>query len=65
MTLRPRDRIALGVVLVLGLLGAFYMLALKPERPKVAALDGQIATERAKLTAAQQSYATGRRHRRR
>lgn len=60
MTLRPRDRIALGVVLVLGLLGAFYKLALAPERQKASTLESQITSERAQLTTAQQSYATGR-----
>lgn len=60
MTLRPRDRIALGVVLVLGLLGGFYKLALAPERQKASMLESQVATERAQLTAAQRSYANGR-----
>ena len=60
MTLRPRDRIALGVVLVLGLLGGFYKLALAPERQKASMLESQVATERARLTAAQRSYANGR-----
>jgi hypothetical protein len=60
MTLRPRDRIALGVVLVLGLIGAFYKLALSPERQKAATLESQIATARQHLTTAQQSYTTGR-----
>ena len=60
MNVRPRDRVALAVVGVLALVGAFYMLALKPERAKVTALDGQIAAARATLSQAQQSYATGR-----
>ncbi len=60
MTLRRRDRIALGVVLILGLLGAYYMLALKPERAKVTALAAQITTQRQALATAQQNYATGK-----
>jgi Tfp pilus assembly protein PilO len=51
----------LGVVAVIALFGAFYMLALKPERQKVSSLDTQIATARASLVAAQQSYTTGKR----
>jgi hypothetical protein len=60
MSLRRRDRIALGVVLVLGLFGAFYKLALAPERQKASTLESQIASERAQLTTAEQSYVTGR-----
>lgn len=60
MNIRPRDRIALAVVGVLAVIGAFYMLALKPERAKVTTLDGQIAAARATLSQAEQSYATGR-----
>ena len=61
MKLRGRDRILLGVVAVIALFGAFYMLALKPERQKVSSLDAQIATARSSLVAAQQSYTTGKR----
>jgi type II secretion system (T2SS) protein M len=60
MTLRSRDRIALMVLAVLALMGGFYLLALKPERQKAAHLATQIATERATLAQAEQSYATGR-----
>jgi hypothetical protein len=60
MNLRPRDRIVLGVVAVVAVLGAFYMLALKPERQKASALQAQIATQQQALTAAQQSYTVGR-----
>lgn len=60
MNVRPRDRVALVVMGVLALLAAFYLLALKPERQKVSSLDSQIASERATLTQAEQSYATGR-----
>jgi Tfp pilus assembly protein PilO len=60
MTLRPRDRVVLAVLGVVVLIGAYYMLALKPERQKVSSLDAQIATQRQALTTAQQSYNVGR-----
>lgn len=60
MSLRGRDRIALGVVLILALFGAYYLLILKPEQQKVSALDAQIATQRSALTTAQASYNQGR-----
>jgi hypothetical protein len=60
MSLRKRDRIVLAVVAVAALLGAFYMLALKPERQKASALGSQIATQRQALATAQQSYTAGR-----
>jgi hypothetical protein len=60
MTLRKRDRIVLAVVAAVALLGAFYMLALKPERQKASALGSQIATQRQALATAQQSYTAGR-----
>lgn len=60
MTLRKRDRIALAVVAVAALIGAFYMLALQPERQKVSSLDSQIATQRQALSTARQSYIVGR-----
>jgi hypothetical protein len=60
MTLRPRDRIALAVVAVLAALGAFYMLALKPERQQASSLQAQITTQQQALTAAEQSYNVGR-----
>ena len=60
MTLRPRDRVVLAVVAVLALLGAFYLLALKPERQKASALESQIVTQRHTLASAQQSYTVGR-----
>jgi hypothetical protein len=60
MTLRPRDRIALGVVLIAALVGAFYLLALKPEQQKASALDVAIATQRQTLGQEQQSYQAGR-----
>jgi hypothetical protein len=60
MTLRPRDRVVLAVVAVVAVLGAFYMLALKPERQKASALQAQITTQQQALTVAQQSYIVGR-----
>lgn len=60
MTLRKRDRIVLAVLAAVALLGAFYMLALKPERQRASALGSQIATQRQALVTAQQSYSMGR-----
>ena len=60
MTLRKRDRIVLAIVAAAALLGAFYMLALKPERQQASALESQIATQRQALVTAQQSYTVGR-----
>ena len=60
MNLRPRDRIALGVVLIAALVGAFYMLALKPQQQKAAAVDAQIAKQRQTLAQEQQTYQAGR-----
>jgi hypothetical protein len=60
MNLRPRDRIALSVVVFLGLVAAYYMLALKPEQHKATALDAAIATQQHTLVTEQQAYATGR-----
>jgi hypothetical protein len=60
MSLRKRDRIVLAVVAAVALLGAFYMLALKPERQKASALGSQIATQQQALATAQQSYTAGR-----
>ncbi len=60
MTLSKRDRIVLAVVAAAAVLGAFYMLALKPERQQAASLGSQIATQRQALVTAQQSYTVGR-----
>lgn len=60
MTLRPRDRIALVVVLLVGLVGAYYMLALKPEQQKAASLNASIASQRQALAQAQHDYTAGR-----
>jgi hypothetical protein len=60
MSLRPRDRIALGVVVIAALVGAFYLLALKPQQQKASALDAQIATQRQTIAQEQQTYEAGR-----
>jgi hypothetical protein len=60
MTLRPRDRMALGVVLALALIGAYYLLALKPEQNKASTLSTAIAGQRHALATAQADYATGK-----
>lgn len=60
MTLRPRDRIALGVVIVAVAIGAFYMLALKPEQQKAKSLDASIAAQQQTVAQEQQAYNAGR-----
>ena len=60
MSLRKRDRIVLAIVAAVALVGAFYMVALKPERQKASALQTQIATQQQALASAQQSYHVGR-----
>ena len=59
MTLRLRDRVALGAILILALMGAFYLLALKPERQQASTLATSIAGQRDALTTAQSNYAVG------
>jgi Tfp pilus assembly protein PilO len=60
MILRLRDRIALGVVLVLALAGAYYLLVLSPERQKAKTLATAVAGQRQALATAQSKYAAGR-----
>lgn len=60
MSLRPRDRVAIAVVAIFALVGAYYLLALKPERQQASSLEAQIATQRQSLAQAQQSYSAGR-----
>lgn len=60
MTLRSRDRIALIAILVLALIGACYLLVLKPEQHKASALDAAIAKQQQTLTTAEQNFAAGR-----
>jgi hypothetical protein len=59
MTLRLRDRIALGGILILAVIGAFYLLVLKPEHQRASTLATSIAGQRNALTTAQSNYATG------
>ena len=60
MSLRPRDRVVLAVVAVVAVLGAYYLLALKPERQQASALQAKITTQQQALSAAEQSYNVGR-----
>lgn len=60
MSIRPRDRVALVAVAFLALIGAYYMMALKPERQKAAQLQTSITQQQQTLTQAQQSYEAGR-----
>ena len=60
MTLRPRDRMALAVVLIVALAGAYYLLALKPEQNKASTLASSITAQRQALTTAEANYATGK-----
>ena len=60
MTIKPRDRIALGVVVALVIAAAFYQLALAPTRKHAGRLDQSLATQRAALTKAETDYSTGR-----
>ena len=46
--------------LLIALIGAFYMLALKPEQQKANALDAAIASQKQTLSQEEQSYAAGR-----
>ena len=60
MTIRPRDKVALAVVLALVLVFGFFKFALAPERHQAAGLDAQIATAQDTLGQAEQKYAAGR-----
>jgi hypothetical protein len=60
MNLRPRDRIVLGAILVLGLIGGFYMLVLKPQQKTASSLTSKIAAQRQALSQEQSAYAAGR-----
>lgn len=60
MTLRRRDRIALAALLFLALVGAYYMLALKPERQQIKTLDAATVTQQQAFASEQQQYAAGR-----
>lgn len=60
MKFRPRDRLAIGAVVLLATVGAYYMLALKPQRQKAASLQAAITKERTALAQAEQSFTAGR-----
>jgi hypothetical protein len=60
MTLRPRDRIAIAAVLALALIGAYYLLVLKPEQNKASTLSTAVAGQRHALATAQTNYAAGK-----
>lgn len=60
MSLRKRDRIVLVIVAAVALVGAFYMVALKPERQTASALQTKITAQQQALVSAQQSYHVGR-----
>jgi hypothetical protein len=54
MTITKRDRYILLAVAALGLVGAFWLLALAPKRQKLSTLDKDLATAQQTLTQAQQ-----------
>jgi Tfp pilus assembly protein PilO len=60
MKLTPRDRVLLGVIVVLLLCGGFYKFLLTPERHRASALATQITSAQASLAKAQQRELTGR-----
>jgi hypothetical protein len=60
LNLRPRDRIAIGVIAVLALCAAYYMMILKPEQGQASSLSASIATQKASLATEQQAYDVGR-----
>ncbi|HET8976974.1 MAG TPA: hypothetical protein VFN87_02390 [Solirubrobacteraceae bacterium] len=60
MNLRPRDRIVLGIVVMLAAAGAFYMLVLKPEQNKASTLQAAITSQQQALAKAESDFAAGR-----
>jgi hypothetical protein len=58
MTLTARDRYILIGVVILGVLGAYWFLALSPKRAKLSALDKDLAEAQQTLTQAQQEKVT-------
>lgn len=60
LNLRPRDRIAICVIALLAVAGAFYLLALKPEQHRASTLAASITSEREALEKAESTYAVGR-----
>jgi Tfp pilus assembly protein PilO len=59
-TLRPRDKIALGVVASLLVVVVFYFVAIAPQRSKVSNLNASIATQLQTVSQDQAQYASGR-----
>ncbi len=59
MTIRPRDRIALGAVAAVAAIAAIYLLVLAPARTQASNLTSQIAGQRSALVQAQTKYAQG------
>lgn len=59
MKISARDRILLGVAVVLVLCAAFYLEAIKPEHRKAAQLQTQIAAAQSTLASSQQHEADG------
>ncbi|HEX4011715.1 MAG TPA: hypothetical protein VHX62_16960 [Solirubrobacteraceae bacterium] len=60
MNLRPRDRVAIGVIAVLAVCAGFYVLLLKPEQGKASSLAASVAQEKQTLVSEQQAYTTGK-----
>lgn len=59
MTLRPRDRMAIGFMLAVVLVACFYFLLLRPPLQHASSLSGQIRSEQAALLQAQSEYQAG------
>jgi Tfp pilus assembly protein PilO len=59
MKMTPRDRVLLGVLVVLLLCGGFYKFVLTPERHRANDLQTQIASARTSLATAQQKEIIG------
>jgi Tfp pilus assembly protein PilO len=59
MTVQPRDRALLGIVGVIALVAAFYVLLLKPEHRTANHIATEIGTAQATLASAQQQEARG------
>jgi hypothetical protein len=59
MKMTPRDRVLLGVLVVLLLCGGFYKFVLTPEHHRANNLQTQVASARTSLAAAQQKELTG------
>ena len=55
-----RDRTVLLVVLVLGILGGYWFLALKPKREEVSAADARIAKAQGQLSSADATLSAAR-----